>query len=160
MSRLFKVIALALLILLAAGALFAQDAPMSRPAWPAYALTYLLGFGSGNFYLGQNGFGFLIGDAAGIAGLGIGYAVIVSSVLAIGTGSTTSSLTSAGTGVITGYGLVVVGSIVYLVSRVWEDIAIFGAVDKARKAGTVAEVEPILEMNNNSLEAGISIRYE
>ena len=159
MSRLFKVVSVMLLVFLAAGSLFAQDAQSGKPAWPAYAFTFLLGFGTGQFYLGQNGTGFLIGDAAGLAGLGVGYAVIASSIFSIGTSYTDTSLTSAGTGVIVGYGLVVVGSIVFLISRIWEDIDIFGAVNRARQAGKVAEINPVLEIHNTSFEAGISIRY-
>ena len=67
MSRLFKVVSLMLLVFLAAGALFAQDQP-KKPVWPAYVFSLALGFGSGQYYLHENGTPFLIGDAIGYGG--------------------------------------------------------------------------------------------
>jgi hypothetical protein len=61
--------------------------------------------------------------------------------------------------VVVGYGIVVVGGLVYLVSRVWEFVDVFGAVDKAKKAGKVVEVVPVVEVRRTSFELGVSLKY-
>jgi hypothetical protein len=158
MSRFLKIVSLTLLILLAGGALFAQGT-QAKPAWPAYAFSIVLGFGTGQYWVGANGTPFLIGDIVGLAGIVIGEVVIVSSVASALASPSVSSVESAGTGVVVGYGIVVVGGLVYLVSRVWEFVDVFGAVDKAKKAGKVVEVVPVVEVRRTSFELGVSLKY-
>jgi hypothetical protein len=158
MSRFLKIVSLSLLILLAAGALFAQGT-QPKQAWPAYAFSILLGFGTGQYYVGANGTPFLIGDLVGVGGVVVGEVVILSSVASALSNPTSSSVASGGAGVIVGYGLIVVGGIVYLVSHVWEIIDIFPAVDKARKAGKVVEVVPVVDVRRTSFELGVSLKY-
>ncbi len=159
MSRFTKAVLVVLLALAVAGVAFGQDAPFVRPAWPAYALSILFGFGTGHYYVGANGTPFLIGDVGGIAAIGVGYALIASTLISTGLGQNTN-VGSVETGVITGYGLIVVGGVVYAISRIVEDITIFGAVDRAVKSGKVAQIEPVLQLTNTSLELGLSIRYD
>lgn len=80
MARLPKIVTLVLLILLGAGALFAQAQP-KKPAWPAYAFSLLFGFGTGQYYLGDNGTAFLIGDVIGLGGIIAGEVVALSPLL-------------------------------------------------------------------------------
>jgi len=160
MSRFTKAVLVVLLVLAVAGVAFGQGAPFMRPAWPAYALSIFFGFGTGHYYVGANGTPFLIGDVGGIAAVGVGYALIASSLISTGLNPSSTNVGSLETGVITGYGLIVVGGIVYAISRIVEDISIFGAVDSAVKAGKVAQIEPVLQLTNTSLEVGLSIRYD
>ncbi len=158
MSRFVKVVMISLLILLAAGTLFAQDAG-PKAAFPAYALSILLGFGTGHYYVGANGTPFLIGDLVGVGGMAAGGIIAVASLFSAATNPTYTGAANAISGAAIGYGVLGVGAAVYLVSRVWEDISIFGAVDAAKKAGKVAEVVPVVNIQPTSFELGLSVKY-
>ncbi|HVN77549.1 MAG TPA: hypothetical protein VMW38_00995, partial [Terriglobia bacterium] len=139
MSRLVKVVLLMLLVFLAAGSVFAQTTPPPKSSTPAYLLAILLGFGSGQYYVGENGTPFLIGDLAGWGMEIAGYLVILSD-------ASSASYTSTAD---TGAYLVLGGAAVLLVSRIWEIVDVFGAVDKARAAGRVAVV-PVIDVKRTS----------
>jgi len=153
MSRHIRFTALLLVLVLAAGGAFAEGA-QAKSAFPAYALSFLLGFGTGQYYLGENGTPFLIGDAVGL-GLEVG-GLIYEVVSAASVTSDSASYESAVTGVYVGYGIVLVGGIVYMVSHVWEILDVFSAVDRARQAGTVAAVSPIIDVTTTAYEPGIA----
>ena len=153
MSRLFKVVCLTVIIFLAAGAIFAQQTQAPRSSTSAIILTLLLGFGSGQYYLGDNGIGFLLGDAIGVVGVGVGYAVFASSFVGYGYSRYQTSTFDEGLALVAG------GAIVLLVTRIWEIVDIFGRVEKGRQEGTVVEMEPVLDVRNTSFEAGVSIHY-
>lgn len=151
MSRLFKIVTLAFLIFLAAGALFAQDA-QPKAAGPAYALSILLGFGTGQYYLGTNGTPFLVGDLIGV-GAWIGGGLFALS--ARGATDTQAAVPLT----VTGFAFVLAGSLVYLVSHVWEIIDVFAAVERAQKAGTVVEMVPVVDVRRTSWELGVSLKF-
>ncbi|MGA2766474.1 MAG: hypothetical protein ABSG17_24280 [Spirochaetia bacterium] len=151
MSRLSKVVCLTVIVFLAAGAIFAQQTQAPRSSTSAIILTLLLGFGSGQYYLGDNGVGFLLGDAIGVVGVGVGYAVFASSF--VGYYRYQTSTFDEGLALVAG------GAIVLLVTRIWEIVDIFGRVEKGRQEGTVVEMEPVIDVRNTSFEAGVSIHH-
>jgi hypothetical protein len=157
MSRFLRIVTMALLILLAGGALFAQGS--AKASWPAYPLAIIVGYGTGQYYVGANGTPFLIADVVGDAALygGLIYAV-VSAASVIGNQSM-SGAANATTGVLVGYGIAGVGSVVLLVSRIWQIVDVFGAVDKARADGKVVEVVPVVDVRRTSFELGVSLKY-
>lgn len=138
MSRFLKVVAIALLVLLAANSVFAQEQP--KAAWPAYLLSIFLGYGLGHYYCGENGTPFLIVDA-----------VTATCMVVMGSGFSSSSSLS-----ILGF-----GSAIIMVSRIYEMIDIFGAVLRAKKAGRVAEVIPVIDVDikRASFGFGVSLRF-
>jgi hypothetical protein len=152
MSRLFKVVTLVLLVFLAANSLFAQEQP--KAAGPAYILSIFVGFGLGQYYLGQNGTPFLVGDLIGMGMVLAGMELVLTSFFA-------PSVSAWNDTVNTGCTAFMVGGIVFLVSRIWEIIDIFGAVNRARKAGKVAEVVPVIDVDiqRTSFELGVNLRY-
>ena len=157
MSRLFKVVSIMILIFLATGALFAQSSHL-KPAWPAYVFSAALGFGSGQFYLGQDGAPFLVGDILGLGGVIGGYVVILSAIFPYLYDGGSSYPSSALPTIETGTDIVIVGLIVYMISRVWEFVDVFDAVDRAREAGKVAEIVPVVDVRRTSFEVGVSMK--
>jgi hypothetical protein len=157
MSRFLKIVTLALLILLAAGSLFAQSS--AKPAWPAYPLAIILGYGTGQYYVGANGTPFLVADIVGDVAVYGGLIWAVSSAASVLTNPSATGAADAATGVFIGYGLVGVGSVVLLVSRIWQIVDVFGAVDKAKSAGKVVEVVPVVDVQRTSFELGVSLKY-
>jgi hypothetical protein len=154
MSRFLRIVTFALLAFLAAGAAFAQEAQDAQPkaAWPAYAYSLLLGFGSGQYYLGTNGTPFLIGDLIGVG------AWIGGGIFALSARSTTDAQ-AAISSTVTGSVFIIVGSLVYLVSHVWEIIDVFRAVDSAQRAGRVVEIVPVVDVRTTAWELGVSLRF-
>ena len=160
MSRAIKVITVLLLLFVIGGNAFAADAA-PKSAVPAYLLSILLGYGSGHYYLGDNGTGFLIGDLAGTAGVVVGGVLAVSAAATVASATSYSDIEAAAATLTIGYVVVAAGSLITSVSRIWEVVDIFGKVDKAKADGRVAEitVTPVIEMTPTSFETGISISY-
>ncbi len=154
MSRLFKVVTLVLLVFFAAGSLFAQEQP--KNAWPAFFLSIFFGFGLGQYYLGQNGTPFLLGDFIGAGVLTGGMYLAARSLLPRAFGDSVDSSEFQA-----GYTLLIAGSVVILVSRIWQIIDVFGTVDRARKPGKVAGVVPVIDVDiqRTSFELGVNLRY-
>lgn len=150
MNRFFKILAIVLIVLFCAGVLFAQSGPASKPGWPAYAFSILLGFGTGQFYLGENGVGFLVGDLALYAGIA-GYYV---NLLTLPYGDYSALQTR----IFVGSAILGIGSVITLVSRVWEIIDVIGSVDRLTKEGKVASLTPTLEIRPTGVCFGLSCR--
>jgi hypothetical protein len=119
-----------------------------------YLLTFLLGFGSGHFYLGDGGaVTFLVTDLVSI-GIMVGGAVyMMSSALSVTSGSTEGL-----SGALTGYLIVGGGALIYSIARVWEIVDVFFAADKAKTAGTVTLVPGIMP-RNDGIGLSLSILY-
>ena len=154
MFRLPRVVTLALLVFLTGSSVFAQGQP--KPAWPAILLSIVPGYGLGHFYCGDNGAGvlFLLGDITGGVVLGVGmYYAFEAAFEAALTRQPTSDRRS-GAVLLLGLGIVAV-------SRIWEMADISRAIDGARKAGTIAEPAPMIDVDvqHNSFELGISLKY-
>jgi hypothetical protein len=144
-----RVIVLSLALLFAHAAAFAQSAPEPKPAWPAYLFSIFVGFGTGPYWVGQNGNLFLIGDLSCVGVAAAGALVAFSSSPSSGTGFSGASA---------GYLMISAAAIAFSVLRIWELIDVFGAVQKARKAGVVAELEPAVSIDPTSLGIGVSLR--
>ncbi len=160
MNKSFKVLAIVLVVLFCAGTLFAQSDEGKKAAWPAYAFSILLGFGTGQFYLGESGVGFLLGDLAGVAGV-IGGSVYFfsASVAAITNPDPIAAATELGTATLIAYTIIGVGTVVTLVSRIWEVVDTIGTVDRLTKEGRVAVLMPTLDVRPNAVSFGLSYRY-
>ena len=145
-----------LLLVTATGGVFAQAAESPRTAWPAYGLSIFLGFGTGHYYLGESGTMFLIGDAGGIAIMVGGYVYMYSALMSSVTSGSTSSSVSA---ITTGYAVVGVGAVIYLVSRVWEIVDIFGTTDRLRRDGKVVGLRPVIDARPDAVSFVLSYQY-
>jgi hypothetical protein len=148
MSHAGKLVIMMLIMVLAAGVVFAQSAPAPKPAWPAYLFSIFLGFGTGQFWVGGNGNLFLIGDLSCVGVMAAGAVTVLSS---------SPSSTSGLSGVSVGYLMIGVSAVALSVFRIWELIDVFGAVEAARKEGKVAEMEPVLSVSPTSLEMGVRL---
>jgi hypothetical protein len=149
MTRFFKIATMALMILAAAASLFAESRP--KAAWPAYVLSIFPGLGLGHCYCGENGTTFLVGELAGLATLGVGIHLTVQETvqeLASGRRSAGPYLAAVGFGVLAAF-------------RIGELIDIFGAVGRARKAGRISEVVPMVDadIKRASFELGVLVKY-
>jgi hypothetical protein len=142
-----KLVIITCTVTLAAGIAFAQATPEAKPAWPAYLFSIFLGFGTGQYWVGENGNLFLIGDASCVGVVALG-AVMAS--LSAGTSPPSAQVT-------VGYVMVGVGAIALSVFRIWELIDIFGVVDTARKSGKVAEIDPVIIASPASFGLGAQL---
>jgi len=161
MTRGIRIAILVLAIFMATGTVFAADnAP--RAAWPAYAFSILLGFGSGQYYMGTDGLWFTVGDVAGlglILGGGIYALTAAGSALgAAANGSYTTAATTAEGGVLVAYGIIVVGSIVWGVSRIWEIVDTVLTAPKLMSQGKLA-VAPVIEAGPEGTTVALSFKY-
>jgi hypothetical protein len=149
-----RVLAVVMLLALAVGSVFGAAPETPRPAWPAYGLSILLGFGTGQYYLGENGTGFLIADAGGIACMVGGYVYMLSAVGALALNPSASLDT-----LYIGYGIVGVGAAVWAVSRIWEIVDIFGTAERLRQEGKVASLQPVLDVRPDAVAFEVSYSY-
>jgi hypothetical protein len=158
MNRSLKVLAVVLVVLFCAGAVFAQSGD-KKAAWPAYPLSILLGFGTGQFYQGENGVGFLIADVAGYGGIigGAVYMMVAVASAAFNPLSVTS-ISDLATATLVGYTIIGVGSVVWLVSRIWEVVDTFGTVDRLSKAGQLAGLTPTIDVRPTGVSFGLSYK--
>ncbi len=158
MNRSLKILAIVLVVLFCAGTLFAQSEG-KKAAWPAYPLSIILGFGTGQFYLGENGLGFLIADVVAYgAVIGGGIYMVSAAAAAVLNPDPVAALAEASTAALVGYTIIGVGSVVWLVSRIWEVVDTFGAVDRLSKAGKVAALEPTLEVRPDGVAFGLTYK--
>jgi len=144
MPRPLKVVALLLLAFLAGGSLSAEEQP--KAAAPAYLLSAFVGFGTGQYYCGANGIGFLVVDIVGVG------------VVVYGLGSASGSTFSQG---LQGAAFIELGGLVLLVSRIGQIINVFGAVERAKREGRLADVVPVInvDIRRTSFELGVALRY-
>ena len=150
MSNTLRVLLVSLGVMLAVGALFAQSDPEVKPAWPAYLFSILLGFGTGPYWVGGNGNLFLVSDLSCVGFVAIG------SVIVYGCDGLSSRSTLSGEAA--GYLVIGAAAITYSIFRIWELLEVFNAVDKAKKAGLVADFNPIVTVNPTSLELDFRLR--
>ena len=152
-SRMLLVV---LLVLLTAGAVFAQSAETPKAAWPAYGLAIFLGFGTGHWYLGESGTAFLIGDAGGMALMVGGYVYMAA---ALFNSASSGSFGSSASTITTGTAVMGVGALVYAVSRIWEIVDIFGTTERVRQAGRVADLQPVIEARPQGVSFALCYEY-
>ncbi len=145
MSCLLRVVTLAVLVFFAGSSLSAQDQP--KPAGPALLLSLFVGFGTGQYYCGTDGTKFLVSDLAGLTMTAV---VLTSPGILLSAGSLEAAFT-----------FLVFGPVTFLVSRIWQILDVFCAIDEARKAGRVAEVVPAINVGirRTSFDLGVSLRY-
>ena len=156
MSHTGKLVVLMLIIVLGAGAAFAQNAgaqgggahgseaqgsPGTKPAWPAYVFSIFLGFGTGQYWVGGNGNLFLVADLSCVGLMAAG---------AVTAFSASSSMT-------VGYLMIGASAMAFSAFRIWELIDVFGAVEDSRKEGKVAQMEPVLSVSPTSLGLGVRL---
>jgi hypothetical protein len=159
MSKSFKVLAIVLVVLFCAGTLFAQSAE-KKAAWPAYAFTIILGFGSGEYYLGENGTGFLIGDLLGIGTMvGGSIYMVVAPLSAAMNPDPLAAAADAITAFYVGVGIISVGSVVYLVSRVWQAVDTFMTAGRLMQEGKVAAITPVIDVRPQGVAFELSYKY-
>ncbi len=75
----------------------------------------------------------------------------------LASGTSTSSFGAA----LTGAAYIELGGIVFLISRIAQIIDIFGVIDEARKAGRIADVAPVIDVDiqRTSIEMRVSLEY-
>jgi hypothetical protein len=145
MSRIARIVAVSLIMLFAAGIVFSDDQQAQNQSNEALIFGRFIGFGSGQFFLGHNGTGFLIGDSVGIVAMVAGVIIIPPGFpngrYYIPTATTALAVFGA-------------GALEYLISRIWE-------MNDLRKAiaGKVSFVAPEFQIGDTSLEMGISFRF-
>lgn len=128
---------------------FAQDS-RPRASWPGYALGILLGFGTGHYYFGENGTPFLVGEVVGFGGIVVGLVKLNNASLSSPTMTVGDALHSPEVS------LALAGALVFWVSRIWEIADLFGAADRAKRAGRVADLCPVVNVQRTSHAPGIS----
>jgi hypothetical protein len=141
MPRFLKAALLIMLLSLVTGALFAQDVQASPHVRLARIMGIFVGYGTGQYILGENGTGFLVGDAIGATGIVAGYASFASSFVGARYYIPTHD---------TGLAILGGGAVVYLISRIWEIADLF----RVRTGGTAGRLEPSLDVHNTSFEPG------
>ena len=144
MFRPLKVVTLAFLVFFAASSLFAHTQP--KAALPALLLSVFVGFGSGQYYCGTDGTKFVLYDVGGLGMTALGAIMLAS-----------NDLDQSFTGI----SFLLAGAGTFLVSRIWQIFDVFWAVDEARKAGRIAEVVPVVDVDiqRASFELGFSLKY-
>lgn len=148
MQKAKKLIACTVLIFfMLATATYAEEA---KSPVPAYLLSFLLGFGTGHFYLGDDSASlFLIGE---LCGTGL---IIASLFIALSGfdlfGSDPHSFESTIAQVVAGIGILTL-----TIFRIWEIIDIFGAVDDAKKRGTAASNNVSIKLSPTSFSLNYS----
>ncbi len=145
MPRSPRLPALVLLVFLAAGSVVAQEQPRSSAT--AFLLSTFVGFGSGRYYCGANGIGFLVADSI--------------SVVMVGYGLLSGSSASSFNGALQGAAFIELGAVVFLISRIAQIVDIFGVIDEGKKAGRLTDIIPVIDVDvqRAALEMGISFEY-
>ena len=152
MKRTRKLLAVLLLLLvLVATSAMAQEE--KRDPFPAYLFSFLVGFGTGHFYLhDHSAVKFLILDAV-TEGVVIGATVY--------TFVSVRSVMSTGvipTGYYVGLGVVLAAGLAFSAVRIWELIDIFSVVNEQRAAGKLA-MRPVIEFGPGASYVGVALSY-
>ena len=152
MKRTRKLLAVVLLLLvLVATTSMAQEE--KRDPFPAYLFSFLLGFGTGHFYLHDSGaVKFLVLDAAALA------ATIGGTVYTLVSVQSVMSTGEIPTGYYVGLGIVIAGGLVYTAARIWELVDIFAVVNEQRAAGELA-MRPVIELGPGASHVGVALSY-
>jgi hypothetical protein len=145
-----KGLILVVLVFLIGNVVYAQSMSPTKPDWPAYALSVLVGFGTGQFYLGSNGTCFLISDTASLVSLGGGlllfYYVSVNYSQSGYLGYRVATIGLAGA-----------GAIAYLISRSWQFIDTVRIAKHGHEQETSMVVKPEICTDSGKLSFQISI---
>ncbi len=157
MNTPLKVLVVVLLVLFCAGSLFA-DGGAAKPGWPAYFFSIFLGFGTGHFYLGEDGTGFLLGDLAGLAGVVGSVAYMLVATYSLYGDFSLPSVSALQSTYLTGFAIMGAGLVVTLVSRIWEIVDVIAAVNRLTEEGRVASLSPTLDVRPGSVSLGLSYR--
>ena len=139
------------------GIAFAQ----AKSAVPAYALSILLGFGSGHSYAGSpKSTTFLIGDLASVGVAAVGGVMIVSAAKSGATTTDVSSGTKALGNALSGALVMGLGGLSFSVFRIWEIIDIFGTVETQKKANVLASLNPSIGIGSDGgVKLALSYKY-
>ena len=166
MGTKFKVFVCVLLLIAVVAAMgFAQE-NMGKSAIPAYLLAGFLGFGTGHLYSQVKWVPWLIADVVTL-GVGIvGSVIAVASAASAITSTSTALLTGDTSGVSTGVGGYLIGSIIavigygaYGIIRLIEFINIFKIVREQKEAGVLAQWTPTFEVLPQGIAAGLKYSY-
>jgi hypothetical protein len=152
MKRTWKLLSVVLLLLvLATTSATAQQE--KRDPFPAYLFSFLVGFGTGHFYLKDSAaVKFLILDAAALA------ATIGGTVYTLMSVQSVMSSGEIPTGYYVGLGIVIAGGLVYTAARIWELVDIFAVVKEQRAAGKLA-MRPVVELGPGAAHIGVALSY-
>ncbi len=156
----FPTIIVVLLIgMLCVGSLDAADRVSQRPVWPAYFLSIFLGFGSGQYYLGESGTGYLLGEIGGIAGVlaGTGYLLYTVIKNYDTTLPPSSFMDAVYSDALLGYGVMLAGFGVFVVVRVLEIVDV--VTYESRRDGDTAFVSPLIDVRPRGVSLSIRMRY-
>lgn len=129
-----KIIIVLLLVLVFSASVYSAETKKSEIG--AYALSGLVGFGTGHFYIGSDhAMKFLILEGGSAVVYVVG-AVITASAAASVTGYT--NYEAAASQAVIGGGISLIGGLALLGFHIWDFIDIFGEVDKKKAEGVVA----------------------
>jgi hypothetical protein len=141
------------------GAAFSASAETpSRPEQPAYFFSLIIGFGTGPFYLGNNGIGFTLADTAGILCTVGGVSYLIS-IFENPSAYSMDSYSSAIGGFLLGYGATVGGILIFIAARVWEFVDVAMTIYNRHNQGPVAEIVPTFDITPRRTSFGLSLRY-
>jgi hypothetical protein len=154
--KMVRILLIAVLVGACAGSAFSQSEEASRRLAVANALAGLVGFGTGQYYLGRNGLGFLVGDAVGAGCVVGGLALDIYGWEQ--SGWFTSSQPSA-VPLIAGSVLLVGGSAVYIVTRIWEIVDMVRLNQALRREDGVVGMLPTVEVRPEAVAFGVAITY-
>jgi hypothetical protein len=154
-----RIVVVLLLGVMLVAALPAEDQASPRPMAPAVLLSIFLGFGSGQYYLGESGVLFTVGDVAGIGLVAGGVAYVL--VAWADTAHYTTKLTSYGSEsypeTTAGYVMLGGGIVVYAVSRVWQLINVVSY--RPRKAEQTSSLTPVIEARPQGVSFAVRWQY-
>jgi hypothetical protein len=140
------------LLLLAVGASTIGAQEPERNPVPAYLLSWLVGFGTGHFYMRDDAaVRFLLLDA-------ISYAATLGGTIYLYSVVLDPYATYDDTGIYIGAGVAIIGALVYTGVRIWEIVDIFQVADEQRMRRRTA-VAPTLAIGADTVGVGLSFSY-
>jgi hypothetical protein len=142
-------------LLLSATLLNAEPVSTVKASWPAYVFSAFIGFGVGQYYIGENGTPFLIGDLAGIAAMGGGYLYFM---ISLSNPANYYGMSSIYSTALVGYGIVALGGFTFLASRIWEMVDTVIDVDRLSKEGLIA-IRPTIGVSPDQVSFQIKFQY-
>jgi TM2 domain-containing membrane protein YozV len=142
------------ILVLAVGAVALSAQQPKKDAAPAYLFSWLLGFGSGHFYLNDPGaVRFLVLDILSYGATIGGYVVMYSALY-----DPYADFDAAMSRIYIGGGIAIGGAILLAAARIWEIIDIFRAVNEQRAAGQVV-MRPAVEIRRDDVSVALSFSY-
>jgi hypothetical protein len=144
--RASRIVVVLLIGMLFAASLAAADQTPQKPMWPAILFSALLGFGSGQYYLGESGVLFTVGEAAGL-GLCIGGGVYSYAVR--------YNWNARGGDI--AEGIAVGGLVVFVALRIWEFIDVVSY--RPRKAEQTSFLTPAIDVRPEGVSFALRWQY-